>query len=124
MFEWMTGNAYAMQATFYAGNITLNNPSANRLKDYAWCMIGFDEEEKKIAIKGISKETIENNLVPLENLNRISFGKGYARISNKFAVDKTSTILIRSCVNEKFSVSYDEKEKMLIIDLNDLKEKK
>ena len=122
MFTWMPGNAYAMQATLYENNITLNNPAAAKLKDFRWCMVGFDERNKKMAIKGISKEDADHKLVPLENLNKISLGKGYARISNKSIVEYAGKVAGTSCVNRKFPIQYDDREQMLIVDLNTEKE--
>ena len=48
MFKWMPGNAYAMQATLYENNITLNNPAAAKFSDYRWCMIGFDGDQRHL----------------------------------------------------------------------------
>ena len=45
-------------------------------------------------------------------------GKGYARISNKHIVDEIAAMIQKECNGIKFMSSYDEKEKMLIIDLN------
>lgn len=122
MFKWMPGNTYAMQATLYENNITLNNPAAAKFSDYRWCMIGFDEDNCQMAIKGISHHDMELNLVPKENLNKVSIGKGYARISNKNMVNVAQRMVGRHCIGEKFPAHYDEKEKILIIDLFEGKE--
>ena len=80
-------------------------------------MIGFDENTKQMAIKGVSKHEIENNIVPSENLNKISIGKGYARISNKNIIKIAQEVAGRHCLGEKLPVVYDEEAKLLIITL-------
>lgn len=117
MFKWISGSVYSLQATFYENNITFNASSASKLMDYAWCMVGFDEEEKKMAVKGVPKTDIERNIVSIENLHRLSMGKGYARISNKNMVQLAQKIAGRNCIGEKLNVRYDDREQLLIVDL-------
>ena len=76
----------------------------------------------KMAIKGISKEDADHKIVPLENLNKISLGKGYARISNKSIVEYAGKVVGSSCINRKFPIQYDDHEQLLIIDLSTDKE--
>lgn len=118
MFEWMQGNAYTMLVTVYPSNITLNNAAAMKFKDVRWVLIGFDDRNNRMAIKGISKEELDLNIVPKENLHKISIGKGYGRISNKTIVEQMKKRAHFDLENTKIVATYDEKEKMLIIDLN------
>lgn len=118
MFEWATGNAYAMIVTIYSSNFTLNTAACNHFKDYKYCMLGLDKENKKVAIKAVSKEEIDLGLVYLENLHKISIGKGYARISNKVFIEEIYNLTLEREEGLKYAASFDEKEKMLIIDLN------
>lgn len=119
MFEWTIGNAYAMVVTLYSNNLTLNNVAAQKFKDCRYCMLGLDREEKKIAIKIVTKEDIDLGLVPYENLHKVSLGKGYARISNKTFVKDVYDLLELEPLNEglKFNTSFDNLNNMLVIDL-------
>lgn len=119
MFEWIQGNSYTMIVTVYATNITLNTAAANHFKDYRWCMIGFDAKHKQMAIKGVSKAQIDNGLVPLENLHKISVGKGYARISNKSVIQQIAKIINEESINKKYSAYFDDEQNLLIINLKD-----
>ena len=118
MFKWVTGNTYALIVTVYPTNLTLNTPSALKLKNARYCMLGIDTEKKQAAIKAVSKEEIDLGLVPLENLHRISYGKGYARISNKsFIADLGNFITIKD-EGIKLPLTYDESEQMLIMNID------
>lgn len=119
MFEWVQGNNFAMIITVYPTNITLNTAAANHFKDYRWCMIGFDFKAKQMAIKGISKDSINKGLIPLENLHKISVGKGYARISNKTVIQQIAKIVNDESVNKKYGAYYDDNKDMLIVNLSD-----
>lgn len=118
MFKWATGNAYSMIVTIYPTNLTLNTPAALKLKDAKYCMLGIDENEEKAAIKPVSREEIDMGLVPLENLHKISYGKGYARISNKSFVNDLSRYIEITDQGVKIPLIYDETEKMLIMSLD------
>lgn len=119
MFTWVDGNTYMGVVTLYPNNFTLNNVASEHFKDVRWCCIGIDEQEKKVAIKPVTKREVDLNLVPLKQLHKVSLGKGYTRISNKSIIDRVSTLIQKECNGIKFSTSFDEKEKMLIIDLNE-----
>lgn len=118
MFEWMPGNAYTSVVTLYANNFTLNNTAASYFSDIRWCCIGIDKESQKIAIRPVSKREIDLKIIPLEQLHKVSLGKGYARISNKPILDQISELLHKECNGLKFNANFDEKEKILVIDLN------
>ncbi|MBQ7888856.1 MAG: hypothetical protein IJ356_03770 [Erysipelotrichaceae bacterium] len=118
MFKWMTGNTYSNVVTLYANNFTLNSVACQYFQEIRWCLIGIDEASLKVAIKPVTAREIDLHLAPMEHLNKVSMGKGYARISNKHIVDEISTLIQKECNGLKFLASYDEKEKMLIVDLN------
>lgn len=118
MFEWIKGNAYSLNATLYSGNITLNASAAYYFKDIRWVMVGLDDKNKKIAIKPITKRELDLKLVPLQHLHKISIGKGYARISNKAVIQNVEAMLQLKVDGLKFSAEFDDKENILIIDLN------
>ena len=87
MFEWVKGNAYTMLVTLYPNNFTLNNVAAAYFEDIRWCCIGLDREERKVAIRPVTKREVDLKLIPLEQLHKVSMGKGYARISNKALIE-------------------------------------
>lgn len=119
MFTWIDGNMYQGVVTLYPNNFTLNNVASKNFKDVRWCRIGIDETEAKVAIRPVTKREVELNIFPLKQLHKVSVGKGYTRISNKSIIDKVSEIIHQECSGLKFSASFDDREKMLIIDLND-----
>lgn len=118
MFEWAQGNAYSMVVTLYPTNFTLNSVAAQRFTDSKYCMLGLDKNNHLVAIKAITKREIDLGLVHLDVLHKISMGKGYARISNKQFIEEVYSLThdIDECI--KYSATFDEKENMLIIDLN------
>lgn len=117
MFTWVKGNAYTLVATLYANNITLNNAAASYFQDIRWVMIGIDHKEKKVALKPVTKREVDLKLVPLEQLHKVSIGKGYARISNKQVMEEIAELLEGSIDGMKFDATYDEQNELLIIDL-------
>ena len=118
MFEWSTGNAFKLIVTIYPTNITLNNHASSYFKEAKWCMVGMDYTGKRVAIKPISKNDIELNIYPKDKLNKVFLGKGYARISNKNIISDIAEMINCECNGIKFEGNYDEKENMLIIDMN------
>ena len=117
MFTCVKGNAYALVATLYTNNITLNNAAAAYFQDVRWVMIGIDHTDKKVAIKPVAKREIELKIVPMEQLHKVSIGKGYARISNKSVMDEIQSLINDTINGRKFDAFYDERENLLIIDL-------
>jgi len=119
MFQWIKGSSYSMIVTLSPNYITLNNYAASHFKDVKWCMVGIDEDEKKMAIKPVSKTDIEMQIYPMESLHKVSVGTGYARISNKTVMQTLASICDEPLAsNAKYAAAYDEKEAMLIVDLN------
>ena len=118
MFTWVKGNAYALVATLYENNITLNQAAAAYFQDVRWVMIGLDHDAKRLAIKPITKREIDLKLVALEQLHKISLGKGYARISNKQTMEEISRLIDQPLHAQKYDGVYDEQEGLLIVDLN------
>ena len=119
MFTWVDGNMYHGIVTLYPNNFTLNHVASQPFKEIRWCRIGIDEQARKIAIRPVTKREVDLNLVPLKQLHKVSLGKGYARISNKMMINRISELIQNECNGIKFSAVYDEREKMLIIDLNE-----
>ncbi len=119
MINWIKGNACNMLVTINKNYITLNNSTANYFKEYKWCIIGIDVEKKELIIKPISKNDIDLHIYPSENLTKINFGNGYARIANKNMMQALNDVIIYPAEsNTKYSATFDDKENMLIVDLN------
>ena len=123
MFTWVKGNAYALIVTLYPNNITLNNSAAAHFQDVRWAMIGIDAENKKIAIKPVTKREMDLKLVPLEQLHKVSIGKGYARISNKQVVEEIAKIVKEDLNGVKFGAEFDELQGILVVDLHEITQK-
>ena len=51
MYKWVKGNSFNKIATIYSGNITLNVPCIHLFDGAKWCVVGIDDEAKKVAIK-------------------------------------------------------------------------
>lgn len=123
MFTWVKGNVYAPIATLYANNITLNNAAAAYFQDVRWAMIGIDHEAKKIAIKPVKKKDIDRKLVPMEQLHKVSIGKGYARITNKQMMEEISNLLGEPLNGNKYDAMFHEQQGLLIVELTNRLEK-
>lgn len=120
MLEWVKGNVYTLVITLYPSNITLNSSAASYFKDVRWSMIGVDREMFQLAIKPVTKREVDLNLVPLEQLHKVSVGKGYARISNKAIIEEISLMIDAPIDGLKISATFDDEENMLIADLHEL----
>ena len=120
MFQWIKGNAYTMIATLNDTAITLNNSAAANFADIRWCLVGLDDENKLMAIKPVTKNEYDLHLYPMEDLHKISVGTGYARVSNKALMTSISALIGLPLDGLKYLASWDEKEKMLVIDLNNI----
>lgn len=120
MFTWVKGNAYALVVTLYPNNITLNNSAAAYFQDVRWAMIGIDHENCCVAIKPVTKREVDLKLVPLEQLHKVSIGKGYARISNKQVVEEIAQLLGKEVDGKKFDAEFDEKQGLLVVNLQEV----
>ena len=116
-FQWIKGSTTNPAVTIYTNNITLNNAAAKFVENARYCMLGIDIEEGCIAVKPVSKREIELNLYDSTHLNKISMGKGYARISNKTFIDEINRLVTHSTIGLKFEAVYDEANEMLVVDL-------
>jgi hypothetical protein len=120
MFHWIKGNAYTLIATLTDTAITLNNSAAGYFADIRWCLVGLDYDTKVLAIKPVTKNEYDLHLYPLEDLHKISVGTGYARISNKSVMTAIAKMLEMKLDSVKFLASWDDKEKMMTVDLNNV----
>ena len=123
MFTWVKGNAYTPVATLYANNITLNQAAAALVQDARWVMLGLDHDNKRVAIRPVSKQEIDRKQVMLQQLHKVSLGKGYARISNKQVMEEIADMLKQPLNGDKFEAVYDEASNLLVIELMKQREK-
>ena len=123
MFTWVKGNAYTPVATLYANNITVNQAAAALVQDARWVMLGLDHDNKRVAIRPVSKQEIDRKQVMLQQLHKVSLGKGYARISNKQVMEEIAGMLKQSLNGDKFEAVYDEASNLLVIELMKQREK-
>ena len=116
-FQWIKGSTTNPAVTIYANNLTLNNAAARHLENYRYCMLGIDHKTSTIAIKPVSKRDLDLKIFDPTHMNKISMGKGYARISNKSFIDEINKASSRNTVGLKFEAYYEESENMLIVDV-------
>lgn len=116
-FKWIKGSTAIPMVTFYENNVTLNNAAASFFTESKFAMLGIDYESQTIAIKPIKKRELDLKLYDESNLNKVSLGRGYARISNKHFIDEINQQLGKPMSGFKFEALFLEKEEMLVIDL-------
>lgn len=116
-FQWIKGSTTNPAITIYANNLTLNNAAAKHVEDIRYCLLGIDYTSSTIAIKPVTKRDIDLKIYDPTHLNKISMGKGYARISNKTFIDEINKCCNRNIIGLKFEATYDEAKEMLIVDL-------
>lgn len=122
MYNWMKGNVFRMQATINDAAITLNSAAAGALKDCRYVRLGVDPEQWLIAVQPVSKRQIESGSIPAGQVQKLSVGKGYARISNKEAVREIGRVIGRHPSGEKFPAEWNDADGFLVIDLKKTEE--
>lgn len=118
MYKWVKGNSFNKIVTIYSGNITLNVPCIPLFEGIKWCLIGIDEDSKKVGIKLVTDEEIAKKSFPEDGMNKVSVGKSFVRICNKSIVKEISKLIKKRAEGEKYGVDYIEKDRLLEIDLN------
>lgn len=118
MFKWIEGNVNTLIATLNQNNITLNQNAASIFEDTRYVSVGLDTENKLVAIHPVTKYELDHNIFTPSQLHTISIGNGYAKISNKALCQLIQNQLEYELMNTKFYCEFDDKNKYLIIDLN------
>lgn len=118
MFKWIDGNVHTLIATINQNNITLNQKAANIFEDTRYVSVGLDPDRKLVAIHPVTKNEIDHSIFTPQQLHNISLGNGYAKISNKALCQLIQNQLQYELNNTKFYCEFDDKNKYLIIDLN------
>lgn len=122
MYNWIKGNVFCMQATINEAAITLNSAAAGTLKDCRYVRLGMDPEQWLMAVQPVSKRQIETGEIPAGQIQKLSVGKGYARISNKEAVREISRLIGRHPDGEKLPAEWNDADGILVIDLKKTEE--
>ncbi len=118
MFEWISTTGNSPVITLYSNNLTLNSVASTFFESSPWCCIGINKETLQIALRPVSKQEVELNAVAAHQLHKVSLGKGYGRISSKDLAGEISALIGSECNGQKYLATFNEKEKMLIVDLN------
>lgn len=121
MFRWINKDQGNKIATIYDSNITLNKPSSVYFNHAFAVMLGIDESGNKLAIKPLTKEIYERGDIDKEMLYKIGVRSSYARISNKTLIKEIALSFPLDFEKQKmykFNCDWVEKEKSLVIDLN------
>ena len=69
------------------------------------------------------KKDIDRKLVPMEQLHKVSIGKGYARITNKQMMEEISNLLGEPLNGNKYNAMFHEQQGLLIVELTSRLEK-
>ncbi|MFV0480096.1 MAG: hypothetical protein ACK5LZ_05965 [Anaerorhabdus sp.] len=117
MFEWVSATNNVPIMTLYSNNFTLNSAACSFFENTRWCCIGINKEDKKIALRPVTKREIDLKLIPQSQLHKFSLGKGYGRITNKELATEVNNLIQNTEDGVKFHADYNKKEKMLIIEL-------
>lgn len=118
MIQWFSKNDKKMIATIYPSNITINKPGLEKINHAYACMVGLDKENKKIAIKPLSKSEYDSGYYPKDQLLILSGGSTYTRISSTDFVSSVSELLSYDFNNgnKKYSCEFSSDD-MIMIDL-------
>ena len=110
-------------ATLYEGNITLNKVAIENLEDAFSVMLGIDYDNKLVYIKPLSKDQDQRGDIPEKSKYKITIRSSYGRISNKDFMQELASIINRNLKDPvKCVTTWDFDEKVLIIDLSNIKE--
>lgn len=119
-FEWSTNDIATMTLTVYETNLTLNKAACAYFDDVNYVLLGIDKQARQIGIKPVSKQEINDNIYPADQLHRFSSGKSYGRISNKSFVYDLISIFELDFTKEqcyKYKVTYDVIHHVMIAQL-------
>ncbi len=89
-FEWSSNDNVKKTVTIVNNTITLNTAACVHFQNVQYVLLGIDKEKRLLGIKPITKEQVDSNIYPFEQLHRISIGKSYGRITNKSFIEELS----------------------------------
>jgi len=121
-FIWASKKPLDELATLYEANITLNKSATSYFENAYNVLLGLDADKMLIAIKPVTKEEISMGYIPEEQRHNITVKSSYSRICNKLFLKEVSQLAKLEFKEHhqsyKFKAHWDEKEDVLIIDLN------
>jgi hypothetical protein len=118
---WTTNDIATLTISLYETNITLNKAACKYFEDVNYVLLGYDDEKHMVAIKPISKDDIDNDIYPKNQLHRISLGKSYGRITNKSFIENISEMYHLDFKNNqcyKYKAKFDVIHQMMIFYLS------
>lgn len=118
MYKWIEGNINQQIVTLNSNNITMNSNASNHFQNVRFASVGIDYETLELAIHPVTKDEMERNTFSESQLHKLSHGSTYTRISNKALLDHIADVLEHPLDGHKYSGSFDEHKKLLIIHLD------
>ncbi len=120
-FIWASKKPNEGIATLYESNITLNKSASSHF-DHAYnVLLGLDYDQKRIALKPITKQEYERGAIPEEKRHKITVRPSYARVCNKKFMKEVAELAdldLNDNQAYKFKTLWSKKDQALIIDLN------
>ena len=120
-FIWASKKPKDGIATLYESNITLNKAASSHFESAYNVLLGLDPEQKRVAVKPISKEEYDIGAIPDEKRHKITVKASYARVSNKKflkEVAKVAQIDLSDNNSVKYKANWNNEQGILVIDLN------
>ena len=120
-FIWASKKPTDGVATLYVNNITLNKAASSHFEHAYSVLLGLDAENKRVAVKPMSKEEFDIGSVPEEKRHKITVKSCYARVSNKKFLKEVAEIAnidLKDNNSFKFKANWSNEEHLLVIDLN------
>ena len=106
--------------SIYETNITINTVAAANFKNAYSTLVGYDQENKTLVIKAISKEEIDLGLYNETELHPIAIKPSYGRISGKNIIKNICEFVpldFKAKQFYKFYTNWNKEQKMLVVDL-------
>lgn len=119
-FEWSTNDIIKKTVTIYTSNLTLNKAACQYFDNVQFVLLGLDRENNLLGIKPITKEQLDANIYPEDQLHRISIGKSYGRVSNKNFIRNIIheyNLDIKDNQGIKYTASFDVIHQILLVNL-------
>lgn len=119
-FTWTTNDIATLTISIYETNITLNKATCKYFEEVNYVLLGYDDENDLVAIKPVTKDDIDNEIYPRDQLHRISLGKSYGRVTNKSFIENLSQkyhLDFHKNQCYKYKAKHDAIHQMIIIDM-------
>lgn len=120
MIEFFDMDMYSGTASIYENHITFNKSMLKYFQDAYKVRVGIDKENEKVLVFLINKDYAFSGEIPETSLLSVSTSNTYARICSRAMVEyicKTFHITIGKKDYIRYTATYDEKKKAIIIDM-------